>query len=106
MIATDANLGGYLVDSEGKTLYLFTKDDPGVSNCKGQCVVIWPPFYTDKVVVPAGLDAADFATITREDGKKQTTFRGWSLYYFNKDMNAGDTKGQKVNDVWFVVPVK
>lgn len=106
MIANDDTLGGYLVDGQGKTLYYFTKDAPGVSNCKGQCSVLWPTFYTERIEVPAGLTASDFGSIIREDGTKQTTFRGWPLYYFNKDMKAGDLKGQKVNGVWFVLSVK
>jgi len=105
MIANNPNIGSYLVDSQGNTLYYFTKDATGVSNCKGQCSVLWPTFYTDKIAVPSRLDAADFGMITREDGMKQTTFRGFPLYYFNKDMRAGDIKGEKVNDVWFVVSV-
>jgi len=104
--AQTADLGNFLVDGQGKTLYYFTKDFSGVSNCKGQCAVLWPPFYAEKIVVPAGLDAAEFATIMREDGMKQTTFRSWPLYYFSKDMAAGDVNGQKFNGVWFVINIK
>lgn len=105
-LAANADLGSFLVDGDGMTLYYFTRDEAGVSNCKGQCAVIWPVFHAAKISVPAGLDPADFATITREDGRKQTTFRGWPLYYFNKDAAPGDVKGHKVNNIWFVVGVK
>ena len=33
-----AELGNILVDSGGNTLYLFTRDEPGVSNCSGEGV--------------------------------------------------------------------
>lgn len=105
MTTNAADLGNYLVDGQGKTLYYFTKDGPGFSTTKGQVAVNWPSFYTGKIEVPAGLDASDFGSITRDDGMMQTTFKGWPLYYFVKDMVAGDIKGQKVNDVWFVVTV-
>ena len=105
MTAQNAELGNFLVDGQGRSLYYFTKDAPGVSNCKGQCAVIWPPFFAEKIVVPTGLDAQDFDVITRDDGAKQTTFKGWPLYYFSKDTAAGDIKGQNVNGVWFVVKV-
>ena len=36
------DLGSFLVDSQGMTLYLFTKDAPGVSNCSGDCLAKWP----------------------------------------------------------------
>lgn len=105
MTAKSADLGEYLADGQGKTLYYFTKDAPGISNCKGQCPILWPPFYTEKIMVPAGMDPTDFSMITREDGMKQTTFKGWPLYYFNKDMQAGELKGQNFNSVWFVINV-
>ncbi|HEX3762335.1 MAG TPA: hypothetical protein VHW23_26725, partial [Kofleriaceae bacterium] len=51
----------------------------------------------------AGLNAADFGELTRTDGSKQTTFKGWPLYYFASDAQAGDTKGDAVGNVWFVL---
>lgn len=100
------DIGKYLVDGQGKTLYYFTKDTSGVSNCKGQCASLWPAFYAEKIIVSEGLDAAEFGVITRDDGMKQTTFRGWPLYYFSKDLTAGDIKGQEFNGVWFIIKVK
>jgi len=41
--------------------------------------------------------------ITRSDGSKQTTFRGWPLYFFVGDAKAGDVKGEGVGNVWFVL---
>jgi hypothetical protein len=43
--------------------------------------------------VTGDLKASDFASITREDGKKQTTYKGMPLYYFARDAASGDTKG-------------
>lgn len=93
----------YLTDAEGKTLYWFTKDSAGMSACSGGCVDKWPLFYRETVAPPAGVAAGDFATITRSDGKKQTTFRGYPLYYWVKDSKAGDTGGDGINGVWFLV---
>ncbi|WP_165972147.1 plastocyanin/azurin family copper-binding protein [Paenibacillus piri] len=102
-IATDAALGSYLVDEAGKTLYMFMKDTPGISTCKDQCAVNWPVYYAENIQIPADLNAADFKTIVRDDGKKQTTYQGWPLYYYAKDGKAGDTLGQGVNQVWMVM---
>jgi predicted lipoprotein with Yx(FWY)xxD motif len=105
MTAKTADLGEFLVDGQGRTLYYFIKDAPGVSSTTGPVAVNWPSFYAEKIEVPSNLNSSDFGTITRADGKKQTTFKGWPLYYFIKDMATGDIKGQKVNNVWFVVNV-
>lgn len=96
-------VGKYFTDTEGMTLYWFKKDTTGVSACEGPCVEKWPIFYRDSVKAPDGVKAEDFGTITRGDGKKQTTFRGFPLYYWVNDKKAGDTSGQGVNNVWYVV---
>jgi predicted lipoprotein with Yx(FWY)xxD motif len=96
-------LGKHLVDAKGMTLYWFAKDKAGESACAGDCVAKWPLYYRDKVAAGQGLKAEDFATITRADGAKQTTYRGFPLYYFTPDKAAGEAKGQKMGNVWFVI---
>jgi predicted lipoprotein with Yx(FWY)xxD motif len=44
----------------------------------------------------------DFGAITREDGKRQTTYKGWPLYYYAGDKAPGDVLGQGLGNVWFV----
>jgi predicted lipoprotein with Yx(FWY)xxD motif len=39
----------------------------------------------------------------REDGEKQTSYKGWPLYYFFKDKKPGDVSGEGVNSVWYVI---
>jgi len=97
-------LGTILVDSQGKTLYYFANDVPasGTSSCNGQCAVVWPVFSTGTVTVSSPLDPADFGTITRTDGTKQTTYYGWPLYYYQGDTKTGDVNGENVLDTWFV----
>jgi predicted lipoprotein with Yx(FWY)xxD motif len=102
-IGTSATLGNYLTDAKGMSLYYYDKDTKGVSNCAAACLAKWPLFYADQISVPAGLKAEDFGTITRADGAKQTTFKGFPLYYWASDVKRGDTTGQAVNNVWFVV---
>ena len=91
----------YLADSNGRTLYYFTKDAAGQSTCVGPCVDRWPLFYTEKLMVPGGLDAKEFGVITHPNGQKQNTFRGWPMYYWANDKMPGDTKGQGFNGVWY-----
>jgi len=101
-LATNASLGKILTDSAGKSLYFFSKDTKETSVCIDGCIDIWPVFYTENLTIDTGLDLADFATITRTDGAKQTTYKGWPLYYFANDVKAGVTKGDKVNNIWYV----
>jgi hypothetical protein len=53
---------------------------------------------------PSGATAA-FATIARTDGTSQVTYNHWPLYYYAGDSKAGDTTGQNVGKVWFVMPL-
>ncbi|MFA5348343.1 MAG: hypothetical protein WC294_09405 [Methanoregula sp.] len=101
----DTALGKIIVDAQGKTLYYFANDIPasGASSCNGQCSVVWPTFSTDSVRVSSPLDPADFGSIARADGSKQTTYYGWPLYYYQGDTKAGDTNGENVLKVWFVI---
>lgn len=96
-------IGNYFTDIEGKTLYWFKKDSPGKSACSGPCLEKWPIYYRETVAAPKGIKEEEFGTITREDGKKQTTFRGYPLYYWINDKQKGETNGQGVNNVWYVI---
>jgi len=102
-VAEKEGIGKYLTDTEGKTLYWFKMDSAGMSACSGACVENWPLYYRETVAPAEGLSADDFATMTRADGKQQTTFRGYPLYYWVGDGKAGDTNGQGLKGVWFVV---
>lgn len=96
-------IGKYLADFNGITLYSYAKDGPDVSNCIEGCAANWPPFYEDISAVGEGLEANDFGIITRSDSRRQVTFRGKPLYYFINDKFPGDTFGQGIGDVWFLV---
>jgi predicted lipoprotein with Yx(FWY)xxD motif len=102
-VAAKEGVGSYLADADGKSLYWFTKDSPGKSACAGPCLAKWPLFYREIKAVPEPLKAADFGSIKRDDGGEQTTFRGYPLYYWSGDASAGDTKGQGLNGVWFLI---
>ncbi len=100
----DASLGKILADGTGRVLYVFTADSAGASACNEGCVANWPPLAADAApTLGTGLDAEDFATITRTDGAKQVTFYGMPLYYFAGDTAAGQTNGQGRAGKWYVV---
>ena len=95
-------LGTIITDADGHTLYFFTPDADGTSACEGGCIDNWPVFYAEQPVVFTGLNPEDFDAIERGDGAMQTTYKGWPLYYFVNDNDAGDVNGEGVIDKWFV----
>lgn len=103
-VATSENLGEYLVSPSGRTLYRFTNDTEGVSNCSGQCIDNWPAFtLAEGERLASGTLPGELATIERADGTLQVTYNGMPLYYFANDAAPGDVNGQGIGSVWFVV---
>lgn len=104
-VATDAKLGKILVDSKGMTLYLYSRDELGKSNCYNQCETNWPILRPPASGAPTG--AADIGgtlgVIDRTDGTKQVTYNKIPLYYWKDDKAAGDVLGQAVGGVWWIV---
>lgn len=98
----DSSLGQIITTSDGDTLYLFIPDGQGDSVCYDECEANWPPLVVD-VAAGDGVDDGLVGSTDRTDGSTQVTYNGWPLYYFAGDAAAGDTNGQGLNDVWFVV---
>jgi predicted lipoprotein with Yx(FWY)xxD motif len=102
MIATDSNLGEYLVDADGLTLYLFAKDEGTTTACTGGCADNWPPIVADGA--PTAGDGIDLEQLGTADGiePNQVTYYGHLLYYFAGDEAPGDTNGVGLPD-WYPV---
>jgi predicted lipoprotein with Yx(FWY)xxD motif len=97
-------LGDVVTDGNGMTLYMFTKDSKGTttSACTGACLKAWPPALMEAAPSLTGVTGT-VASIAAPGGGKQLTLNGWPLYYFAKDAAAGDTTGQGVGGVWWVL---
>ena len=100
-------LGKVVVDSRGKTLYLFEADKRGKSACYGACAKAWPPVLViGKPKAGPGARAALLGVVKRKDGKEQVTYRGHPLYRFFKDTKRGQVKGQGLDffgGEWYVL---
>ena len=97
-------LGKFLADGEGRTLYLFTKDTKDTSNCYDKCAQSWPPLLpAGDPTLKDGVIASQIGKTQRTDGTTQLTYNGRPLYYYTPDKNPGDTNGQAVGKVWWVV---
>jgi predicted lipoprotein with Yx(FWY)xxD motif len=101
------SLGQVVVDSRGRTLYLFKKDTRGKSRCSGSCAVNWPPLLaTGRLVAGSGTKGSDLATSRRSDGKTQVVYNGHPLYRFIGDTKPGETNGEGLTAFgarWFVI---
>jgi len=100
---TSSDFGNILTDADGNTLYVFMKDTGTTSVCEAGCVETWPPLTVTGTPTGDGVDAEDLATTTRTDGTTQVTFYGHPVYYYAPDSKPGDTMGQGVGGIWFVV---
>ena len=105
LTTADSSLGEIVVDGEGMTVYMFDNDTQGAdaSVCEGECATNWPAVTTDSENPEVEGVTGDVGTIEGVDGSTQVTLNGWPLYYFVGDEAAGDTNGQGVNQVWWVL---
>ena len=101
------DLGRILVNSSGRTLYLFKKDTGRKSTCYGQCAEFWPPLKAaGKPKAGSGAQASKIGTTKRRDGTRQVTYNGHPLYLFAQDTRRGDTNGEGIKAFgarWFAV---
>ena len=115
-LRTSATLGQYLTNAQGQALYMFSDEVDGANACTGACAAIWPAFTADLTTAKlnAGLNIADFDTVTTATGQKQVTYKGWPLHTFspagtgayggtsNVPEGPGTTNGDGFAGVWFV----
>lgn len=97
--------GEMVVDGDGMTVYVFDDDTPdsGESSCTGACVGLWPAVTVEATPPVVEGVTGTVGTITTADGETHVTLNGWPLYTYAGDSAAGDTSGQGVDGLWWVV---
>ena len=76
-------------DAKGMTLYTYALDEPGKSNCFGECTATWKPLS-----VVAGAKAyGNWTIVVRTDGTNQWALKGKPLYTYVKDVDPGSLAG-------------
>ena len=102
-----SSLGTFLVDANGRTLYLWDADHGSKSTCSGACAQAWPPVTTTGTPKASGaVKASLLGTTKRADGSSEVTYAGHPLYTFAGDTQPGQTTGQGSNGFgapWWVV---
>jgi predicted lipoprotein with Yx(FWY)xxD motif len=100
------SLGTVLEVGNGRVLYVHAGDSATASTCLDACATAWPPLTIaagTTIVAPPGAKGA-FASISRPDGSVQLTYRAKPLYFWQKDVNPGDTTGQGINGFTVATP--
>lgn len=86
--------GKILVNSQGFTLYMFTKDKRNKDNCWASvnCARVWPPLTTKgKPTAGKGVKRSLLGTITLPNGRLQVTYAGRPLYMYIADGGPAET---------------
>jgi predicted lipoprotein with Yx(FWY)xxD motif len=103
-------LGPILVNSRGRTLYLFLKDRNGKSVCSGSCARFWPPLLSQgKPTAGPGVKRSLLGSTRRSNGSLQVTYNRHPLYTYALDKRAGQTKGEgnsAFGAKWYAVSAK
>jgi predicted lipoprotein with Yx(FWY)xxD motif len=106
-VADRSALGKVLVDDEGRTVYLFDKDESHESYCTGACASVWPPVTTKGMpAMSGGVDASKVSMIKRDDGLMQVAYAGHPLYYYQGDTSSDDAYGQELDQFgaeWYAI---
>lgn len=102
-------LGKILVDSRGRTLYMFVPDKRKSVTCHKVCAKIWPPLFlpaTAKFAVAGGVKRALLGSDKDSTGGRVVTYNHWPLYLYLGDRKPGDATGQALNlngGLWYVL---
>ena len=76
-VSKNRALGKILVDSKGRTLYLFTKDSGNKSACLGMCATPWPPLLANGTPrTGAGAKASLLGAASRSGGAHRSPTTG------------------------------
>ena len=101
--------GKVLAAANGHSLYMFTSDKAGKSNCTGSCANTWLPLLTGSRPVAAagtGVNSKLLGTIKRLSHVLQVTYNGHPLYVFKRDRSAGQINGEGANQFsghWYLL---
>ena len=102
-------LGTVLVNSKGRTLYMFVPDKQTKVTCVRACAAIWPPLKLAKGAKPTAKGKAKASLLGSDPnptGGRVVTYNHWPLYTYVADTSAGQAKGQALNlngGLWYVL---
>jgi len=102
-------LGVVLINTKGRTLYVFMKDEHRHVTCTGSCASFWPPLKWKSSGKPKAGGAAKSGLLGLDKnpgGGKVVTYNHWPLYTYSGDSAAGQASGWNLNlngGKWYVI---
>jgi predicted lipoprotein with Yx(FWY)xxD motif len=102
-------LGTVLVDSKGRTLYMFVPDKRKRVTCVKTCAAVWPPVMLPSGATPVAKSKAKAALLGSDRdpaGGRVLTYGRWPLYTYVADTRPGQAKGQAIDvngGLWYVL---
>lgn len=102
-------LGNVLVNTKGRTLYMFVPDKHKKVTCTGGCAVAWPPLKLPsgaKAVAKGKAKSSLIGSDRDPSGGRVVTYHGWPLYSWVGDRAAGKATGQALDangGYWYVL---
>ena len=102
-------LGTVLVNSKGRTLYMFVPDKRKKVTCVGSCAAAWPPEKLpkgSKAVAVGKVKAALLGSDKDPAGGRVVAYNKWPLYTYVGDTAPGQARGQALNlngGLWYVL---
>lgn len=102
-------LGVVLVNTKGRTLYVFMRDAHRHVTCTGSCATYWPPLKWKSSAKPQAGGAAKSGKLGSDPdpaGGRVVTYNHWPLYTYAGDSAAGQANGQGLNvngGKWYVI---
>ena len=102
-------LGTVLVNSKGRTLYMFVPDKRKKVTCVRACAAVWPPAKLPAGAKPVAAGHAKASLLGSDPnpaGGRVVTYNKWPLYAYVSDTASGQAKGQALNlngGLWYVL---
>jgi predicted lipoprotein with Yx(FWY)xxD motif len=93
-----------LTNAKGLTLYYFTSDSATQSALSRNCLRVWPPLLFSGSGGPTSSSSLSGKLSVQTDvNGNQIEYNGHPLYTFSGDSAPGQTNGEGLYGVWFVV---
>jgi predicted lipoprotein with Yx(FWY)xxD motif len=93
-----------LTDAQGKTLYYYTLDPAMQSTCSSSCAQLWHPLlFTGSGEPSSSTPLAGKLSVQMDANGTQIEYNGHPLYTFSGDTAPGQTNGEGLFGMWFVV---
>jgi predicted lipoprotein with Yx(FWY)xxD motif len=98
-------LGPGLVDGNGNTLYVNTRQRENPAACDSTCQTVWPTLTGPggRVSVSAGVSRTLVGSVPLAGGQSEITYNGYPLHTYAGDSTPGQANGEGVQNVWYVI---